>query len=309
MAGSRSLGYVLLLSGMSLVGTYVALSRPLTAALPVLLLAWLRFGIAAVAMLPWTVAPILERSLDARQWWTLFRMSLFGNFLFSIFMLNGVAMSSAATAGVVLATLPAVVALLCRLFLGEVLSARGWAAVALAVVGVAVLALGRGDAGTDAAGSPVGALLLFGCVCCEATYVVFGKRLTAALSPMRISALINLIGFLLMTPFGLPRALDFDFAALPAQTWALLAFYAISASIVSTWLWLSGLTRVPAAHSGIFTIALPISASLVGVLWLGESFGAAHAFALALAAAGIALIAWPAAPRGVNPPPVRGADT
>ncbi len=37
--------------------------------------------------------------------------SLFGNFLFSIFMLYGVSMTSAASAGVILSTLPAVVAL------------------------------------------------------------------------------------------------------------------------------------------------------------------------------------------------------
>lgn len=309
MPSSRTLGYLLLLSGMTLVGTYVALSRPLTAALPVFLLAWLRFGIAAVAMLPWTVAPIVEGSLDSRQWGTLFLMSLFGNFLFSIFMLYGVSMSSAATAGVILSTLPAVVALFCRLFLGEVLSARGWIAVALAVLGVAVLASGRGADGPDAAGSMTGALLLLGCVCCEATYVVFGKRLTASLSPMRISALINLFGLALMTPFGLAQAIAFDFPAVPAQTWGLLLFYSVSASIVSTWLWLSGLTRVPAAHSGVFTIALPLAASLVGVLWLGERFGLAHALALAFAAAGIALIAWPSRPPGgADRPTPRGID-
>ena len=39
---------------MALVGSYVGLSKWLVAVLPVFLLAWLRFGIAAVAMLPWT---------------------------------------------------------------------------------------------------------------------------------------------------------------------------------------------------------------------------------------------------------------
>jgi hypothetical protein len=37
-------GYLLLFAGMSLVGTYVALSKPLTTVFPVFLLAWLRFG-------------------------------------------------------------------------------------------------------------------------------------------------------------------------------------------------------------------------------------------------------------------------
>ena len=292
---SRLLGYLLLLSGMALVGTYVALSRPLTAAMPVALLAWLRFAIAAVAMLPWTVAPIRERALDRGQWTRLFWMAFFGNFLFSAFMLNGIAMTSATTAGVVLSTLPAVVALVCWIALGERLDGLGWGAVALAVAGVAILALARGDGATVGDSPALGALLLLGCAVCEAVYVVHGKRLTGAVSPMRISALINLHGLALMTPFGLHAAAGFDFATVGAGTWALLVFYAIAASIVSTWLWLSGLKRVPANHSGVFTVALPVASSLVGVAWLGERFTPAHGAAFALAALGIVLAAWPRA--------------
>ncbi len=47
--------YALLTGSMALVGTYVALSKPLTAAIPVFLLAFLRFAIAAGAMVPWTL--------------------------------------------------------------------------------------------------------------------------------------------------------------------------------------------------------------------------------------------------------------
>ena len=40
---------------MSLVGSYVALSKPLAAAFPVMLLAWLRFGIGVVMICLWLV--------------------------------------------------------------------------------------------------------------------------------------------------------------------------------------------------------------------------------------------------------------
>lgn len=276
---------------MALVGVYVALSKPLTAAIPIFLLAWLRFGIAAVVMLPWTIPPIRQRTISPGEWRALFLQSLFGNFLFSIFMLYGVSMSSATAAGVILATLPAVVAVLSWVVLRERLARRVWVAVALAVAGVVTLTLARGLA-SDAQ-SVLGNLLLFGCVCCEATYVVLGKRLTATLSALRISALINLIGFLLMTPFGLWQAASFDFSAPGAGTWALLVFYALAASVFATWLWLSGLRHVPANHSGVFTIAMPLASGAVGVAWLGERFTLVHMVAFAFAAAGIALIAWP----------------
>jgi drug/metabolite transporter (DMT)-like permease len=288
-AARPHLGHMLLFSGMALVGVYVALSKPLTAAIPVFLLAWLRFAIAAVAMLPWTLGGREEAPVGRAQWHRLFLQSLFGNFLFSICMLYGISMTSAASAGVILSTLPAVVALFSWLFLRERLSARGWWAVGLAVGGVALLSLARTDGGL-AGGSAVGNLLVLGCVGCEAVYVILGKRLTATLSPMRISALINLFGLLLMTPFGLWQAASFDFDSVTGATWALLVFYALAASMVSTWLWLSGLRHVPASRSGVFTIAMPLAAAAVGVVWLGEHFSGAHALAFLLASSGIVLM-------------------
>lgn len=274
---------------MALVGTYVALSKPLTAVIPVFLLATLRFGIAALVMLPWLRVGATDRPLTPAVTRTLFVQSFFGNFLFSITMLLGISMTSATSSGVILSTLPAVVALMSWLFLRERLEARVWIAVGFAVAGIGALTLLRTQS-TAGGDTTLGNLLIFACVCCEATYVILGKKLTSHLSPKRISALINLIGLLLMLPLGLWQASTFDFAALTAGTWALLVFYAVSASMVSTWLWLTGLKSVPASHSGVFTIALPLAACLVGVVWLGESFGATHALAFVCALIGIVLI-------------------
>jgi len=47
------LAYASLAASMALVGSYVALSKLLVVVFPIFLLAWLRFGIAAVAMLHW----------------------------------------------------------------------------------------------------------------------------------------------------------------------------------------------------------------------------------------------------------------
>ena len=291
MTPNRPLGYALLASGMAVVGSYVALSKPLTAAMPVLLLAWLRFAIAALVMLPWTVARDTNGQwIGPRAWAALFAQSFFGNFLFSIFMLNGVAMTSASAAGVILAMLPAAVALLSWGLLRERLTGKGWLAIGLAISGVAILSVGRAPAGSSGDWSLLGNLLVLACVFCEAIYVVIGKRLTATLSAMRISALINLFGLALMTPFGLWQAQDFDFGSLSPGIWSLLVFYAIAASMLSTWLWLSGLKHVPASHSGVFTIAMPLAASAVAVGVLGETFTTAHAIALACAAAGVILI-------------------
>jgi drug/metabolite transporter (DMT)-like permease len=280
---------------MALVGSYVGLSRLLVAVFPVFLLAWLRFGIAAVAMLHWVKRRDGDSALVSHDRHLLFWESFLGNFLFSICMLFGVANTSAVAAGVVMAAMPATVAVLSRVFLKERIGPRVVAAIACAAAGIALLALVR-DPSTAAAANPApwwGYALLIAAVVCEASYVVIGKRLTGSISPRRISALINLWGLALVTPFGVWQALSFDFQAVTAAMWVLLLFYAVAASMIAVWLWMKGLKRVPAAQAGVFTVMLPVSAALVGVVALGEDFSAAHAAAFGLAMAGLLLATWP----------------
>jgi drug/metabolite transporter (DMT)-like permease len=280
---------------MALVGSYVGLSRLLVAALPVFLLAWLRFGIAAVAMVTWLRRQPGEAPLSARDRRLLFWESFLGNFGFSICMLFGVAATSAVAAGVVMAAIPAAVALMSWMFLGERITRRVQAAIGLAVAGIGLLALARvpDGAGQSPAAPWWGYALLLGAVVCEASYVVIGKRLAASVSPQRISAVINLWGLALITPMGLWQAWSFPFEKVEAATWGLLVFYALAASVVTVWLWMRGLRHVPASQAGIFTVCLPLSAAAVGVVLLGEPFGPVHGVALGMALAGLVLATWP----------------
>lgn len=293
---SRPLAYACLALSMSLVGSYVALSKPLAAAIPVFLLAWLRFGIGGLAMLHWLRKPAGEAPLTPHTKRLLFLESFLGNFLFSLCMLFGVSLTSAVSAGVIMAAIPATVALLSWLFLRERIAGRTWAAIACAAGGIALLAFARpahpgGPDGGELAW--LGNLLVLGAVVCEAAYAVIGKALTGVLGPKRITALINLWGFALVTPFGLWAAWQFDFGTVRPGAWVLLLFYALAASVWTVWLWMTGLKAVPAAQAGVFTVMLPVSAALVGVLVLGEPLGLLQGIAFASALVGVVLATAP----------------
>ena len=299
--------YACLGASMALVGSYVGLSKLLLAVFPVLLLAWLRFGIAAVAMLGWLPRSSSEAPLSRHDRQLLFWESFLGNFLFSICMLYGVLLSSAVAAGVVMAAIPAAVAVLSRLFLHERITPRVTVAIACAVAGIAALALGRAQpdiAGGDGGHRVLGHVLLVAATLCEASYVVIGKRLTGQVSPKRISALINLWGLVLVTPLGLWQAWSQDFALVPPSSWALLLFYSLAASVATVWLWMRGLRQVPASRAGVFTVLLPVTSAVVGVTVLREPFTALHALAFALALGGLLLATWPGTVSGA--PQARG---
>jgi drug/metabolite transporter (DMT)-like permease len=286
------ISYLCLGGSMALVGSYVGFSKLLVLVFPVFLLAWLRFGIGAVAMLGWVKRAPAEARLSRHDRGLLFLESFFGNFLFSICMLFGVSMSSALAAGVIMAAIPAVVAVMSWLLLKERITGRVAAGIACAVGGIALVSFTKNAEGS-APGSLLGNVLLFCAVVCESSYVVIGKKLTAQVSAKRISALVNLWGLLLVTPFGLWQALSFDFSAVAPVSWWLLLFYSLAASMVTVWLWMTGLKHVPASSSGVFTVLLPVSAALVGIVFLGERFSMGQAGAFALALLGVVLATWP----------------
>jgi len=298
----RLFAYACLAVSMSLVGSYVALSRPLVAAMPVFLLAWLRFAIGGVGMLHWLRKPASEPPWTPQTRGLVFLESFLGNFLFTICMLFGVSLSSAVSAGVIMASIPAAIAVLSWAFLRERIAPRIWAAIGCAALGIALLGMSHADAAAAApsaelaAGSRnawLGNVLVFCAVLCEASYAVIGKKLTGTLGPKRITALINLWGFALMTPFGAYAALHFDFASVRPGTWMLLVFYSLAASVWTVWLWMTGSRIVHAAEAGVFTVMLPVTAAFVGVFVLGEPLSGTQMTAFSLALAGILLATLP----------------
>jgi drug/metabolite transporter (DMT)-like permease len=300
---NRLTAFACLALSMTLVGSYVGLSKSLVAVFPVFLLAWLRFGIGGLAMLPWLRKPADEPVMSLQTRRLVFLESLLGNFLFSICMLYGVSLTSAVAAGIIMASIPACVALMSWLFLRERIGPRVWAAVACAVLGVSLVSLSKSELlvlhsiGLEANLPTKNALpqalwgnvLLMAAVLCESAYAVIGKKLTRVLGPKRITSLINLWGLALVTPLGVYQALDFNFGHVSTSTWGLLVFYALAASVWTVWLWMTGLKTIPASQAGVFTVMLPVSAALVGVVFLDEHIDALQLLALGIGLLGVVL--------------------
>lgn len=284
---------------MSLVGSYVALSKPLLAVFPVFLLALLRFGIGGIAMSGWLRKPPTEAPLSTQTKWLLFLESFLGNFLFSICMLYGMRHTTAVAAGIIMSAIPAVVAALSWLFLKERISWRSWMGIACAAIGIALYSASKTEHQIHIGNAPgdnlsnslewLGNLLLAGAVLCEAAYAVIGKKLTDGIGPKRISALINLYGLALVLPLGLWSAWDFNFTLVSPAIWGLLLFYGLAASVWTVWLWMTGLRTVPASQAGVFTVMLPVSAALTGVVFLGEHVTGMQLLAFAIALFGVVL--------------------
>lgn len=283
--------YIQLAAAMALVGANVGVAKLLAEQLPIALVAALRCLIAVAVLWP------LARWLDGRVRLSgaalrnLALQALFGTAIYNAGLLAGLRLTTALEAGLVLATLPAVVALGSWLWLRERLSARQWSAAALAGLGMAAITLAR--LGPGAGGAWLGNLLVLAGVLGEAAYVLLAKRIAGRVPILTASLWMQAFSALVLAPFALP-----DLAAAAAlaepRLLGLLIFHALTASVLCLLLWFAGLRRVPAGIAGTFTAFLPASAAVTAVVFLGERFGLVHAIGFALMLASLLLATWPA---------------
>lgn len=283
--------YAQLASAMALVGANVAVAKLLAEQLPIALVAMLRCLIAVAVLWPlarWRDGPVRPSGEALRN---LALQAVFGTAIYNAGLLAGLRLTTALEAGLVLATLPAVVALGSFLWLRERLSARQWAAAAVAGLGMAAITLAR--LGPGAGGAWLGNLLVFAGVLGEAAYVLLAKRIAGRVPVLTASLWMQVFSALVLAPFALPE-LGAAAALAEPRLLALLVFHALTASVLCLLLWFAGLQRVPAGIAGTFTAFLPASAAVTAVLFLGERFGLVHAVGFALMLTSLLLATWPA---------------
>ncbi|MGG5888205.1 DMT family transporter [Falsiroseomonas sp. HC035] len=288
--------YAQLAASMALVGANVGVAKLLAASLPIPMIAGLRCALAVAVLWPLARAMDGRVRVDGRSLWNLALQAAFGTVIYNAGLLAGLRLTTALEAGLVLATLPAVVAIGSALWLRETLPPRQWAAVALAAFGMGAITVAR--VGAEGHGSLLGNLLVFGGVCGEAMYVLLAKRIAGRLPVVTASLWMQGFSVLMLLPFCLPVLGSVAALADPAVA-GLLVFHSLTTSVLCLLLWYAGMKRAPAGIAGIFTAFLPATAALVAIGFLGETFTAAHAAGFCLLTGSMLLATWPSRKRNV----------
>ncbi|WP_426958854.1 DMT family transporter [Muricoccus radiodurans] len=282
--------YAQLAASMVLVGINVPVAKLLSESLPIAMVAGLRCLLAFAVLLPLALHQDGVRRPGRPVLWNLFWQAALGTVLYNAGLLAGLRLTTALEGGLVLATLPAVVAIGAAVFLRERLTSRSWLSVALAASGMAAVVVARTAA--EAGGSALGNALVFLGVCGEASYVLLARRAAGALPVITASLWMQAFSAGLLLPAWLPDAAQ---AARLADPWllSLLVFHSLTSSVLCLLLWYAGLRRAPAGIAGVFTALLPASAAVTAIAFLGERMTAAHTIGFALLLGSVLLATWP----------------
>lgn len=260
----------LLLTALFWGGTFVA-GRILARHMPPFAAAFLRFAVASACML-WFVRrheggmPRLQKS----QILPAVLLGLTGVFAYNAFFFTGLKTVPAGRAAVIVALNPICISLFSALFFGEVLKKRNVLGVCLSVCG-AILAVTHGRP-LHILLDPIsrGDLAILGCVASWTAYSLLGKRTMRTLTPHAAVTASCVFGALALLPFALGQGMAATISGYPFEAWASIVYLGFFGTALGfTWFY-QGVKTLGAAKAAVFINFVPISAILLGLLFLGE---------------------------------------
>ena len=278
---------------MSIVGSSVVVGKLITASFPIFLAGGLRFAIATLIMLPLLLfrEGSLVKYITNKDYALMFLQAFCGVFLFTIFLLYGLRLTSAAEGGIITSTSPAVLGVISFLWLKEKLTFHKNIGIALTVLGIlAVNVFGSSLAQERGVMPLLGNLLIFGAVVGEALFTIFRKLQSEKITPLAATTWMSLFGLLMFLPFAVYEAASFRFSAASWEDWLAILYYGIVVTVIAFMLWFQGVSKVQASTAAVFTGMMPISAIGLSYIFLGEPFSWTHVIGCGCVLLGIMFI-------------------
>lgn len=280
------LGLVVLFWGINFILVKMAL-----AVLPPLAFNAMRLLLASSLML--LLAPLLGYSFrfQRRHWLHLIGLGLAGSTAYQLFFIFGADHTSADNASLILATVPAWVALAGTILGTERITGGGWVGVGLSLCGIALIVLGSNRHAVLQFGGATlfGDFLILGATLSWSVYTLASRPILRHYSPIAVTCFANAVGNLPVALLGLPDLIRLDWSALSLNAWLAVIFSGVFSITLAYFFWNYGVARLGSARTSLYSNLVPPVTLLAAWLWLGETLTWTQALGGVLALAGVAL--------------------
>ena len=216
--------------------------------------------IASVRSHPW---PDRKRTL------VLLALGVLGNGIYQMFFINGVSLTRAGDAALLIAATPAFIALIGRARGIERIGSKGWIGIVMSIVGIGLVS--RAALSAQASSSALRGDLLILCGSLSwAVYTVLLKPYMHDVDGVKLSALTMVGGALCLDLYAWRSVLDTPWAAAPMTAWGAMAFSGLGALVIAYLFWYRGVRIIGPTRTAMYSNLQPIFAVLVAWAVLGE---------------------------------------
>ena len=229
----------------------------------------LRVMIAAIILMTIVVAtkaPLPPRRIIL----SLLGLGVLGNGIYQFFFVEGIALTRASDAALVVAASPAFIAIIGRVRGVERANPRRVMGILLSIAGIAlvVFATTRGD---DARSSLSGDLLVLAGSLSWATYTVLLKPYTEHVSGIQVSAFTMVGGAVPLFLVALPQIIRANWSSVPALGWGALFYSAVFALVIAYLFWYRGVRVIGPTRTAMYSNVQPVIAVIFAWVVLSET--------------------------------------
>lgn len=253
--------------------------------LPPMVFAATRFLIASVLLAGVVAWWKPGAQLPRREAWVLAGLGVVGNTAYQILFMKGLLTTSAINASLIMAALPAVVAVLGRVFGVERTTSRTWVGIVVATAGVATVIAAKGV--EFSASTVLGDLMVLAAVGCWAAFTVGVRSVGKGLDPIRVTAITVIGGTPGLMLAALPTIGQVQFAELPAGAWIAILYSSVFAIVIAYLLWSLAVQAIGGSRTALYNCVVPLFASVVAWLVLGERMVLAQAAGAVMVIVGV----------------------
>ena len=285
------LPYVALALAMTFLGASVVVGRAIRADIPPMGLVFWRNFIALVIILPFVYAPLrAQLPILIRHWKLMVLLGLTNSISGQALLLVALHSSTAVTAGLINATVPAITVAVSWLLLRETIVRRQGLGFLVALIGVAIIVV-RGDLATLLKLEFVlGDFWVQVAAASYATNNVLIKRGPPGLNPFVLFAGSTFAGLVLIIPFYAGEILFTDARVVfNPITVATVLYYAVFSSVLALSFLIYGITRIGPNRASAFSYIVPVLTVVMAIAFLGEIFELFHALGIVLVLGGVYL--------------------
>ena len=206
--------------------------------------------------------------LSRRQWMLLAWVALHGIALNQFCFIGGVARTTVAHAGLIVAVGPVMVLVLACLLRMEALTAWKFVGMLVSFFGVMILTIEKTSRGNG--GYWKGDLILLAGSAVFAYYTILVKQIANQYDALTLNTVIFVLGALLMLPVGAPVVFKVAWTALRPTAWWALAYLIFLGTGLPYLLFAWTLTELAASRVAAFNYLQPVIATALGIVMLGE---------------------------------------
>jgi len=291
MSAEKTIGLRTLLSVVVLLQLLASLCYPLAKfglqLIEPYTFAFYRFCIASVVLLAVTFFTKRSVPIERKDWPKIILLGVLIIPINQTLFLVGQSMTAAGHGAFVFATTPVWIFILAVIHLKEKTGWRRVLGIVLALAGVVVIMLsGSIEISTKYLW---GDLIILVSVFAWAYYTILGKPLVQKYGAIRMTAYSLTVGTVLYFPFGLYRAMAYDYSKATPAAWGSVLYLALGMSVVVYVLWYWVLKRMEASRLAVYHNIQPVVATAIAWLMLGEQITSAFVVGGAIVLTGLIL--------------------